>query len=208
MIRQSSLPPYWFRLPPGFHDIEPGDRASLNAIVEVLGSPDAQHELPQLIDALEGLAEHDVVHTALGFHPEQPVGVTTSLFSLTVRRVDQPNPRLAAARTALSIANSPLWTQADRRFIDLPSALPCCLVAGIISVPDVDQRLFQARIATAHPDGLHLLVLDMTSASTQHADAYTDILEAVVHTLCFSDPDPEPSAPGPAQTSRILDVLL
>ncbi|MFJ3826541.1 hypothetical protein ACIPWI_01105 [Streptomyces sp. NPDC090046] len=206
MTQQSSVPPYWFRLPPGFHDIGPGDRASLNAFAEVLDSADAQQKLSHLMDALEGLTEHDVVHTALGFHPEQPVGVTTSLFSLTVRRVDQPNPRLAVARTALSIANSPLWTNADRRFIDLPSTLPCYLVAGIISVPDVKHHLFQARVATVHPDGFHLLFLDLTSTSTQHADAYTDILEAVAHTLRFSDP--EPSAPAAAGTSRILDVLL
>ncbi|MDX3533534.1 hypothetical protein PV721_03935 [Streptomyces sp. MB09-01] len=57
-----------------------------------------------------------------------------------------------------------------------------------------------------HPDGLHLLVLDLTSASTQHADAYTDILEAVAHTVLFTDP--EPSTPTATKTSRVLEVLL
>ncbi|MFA7763825.1 hypothetical protein [Streptomyces sp. NRRL S-448] len=158
------------------------------------------------MDELEELAGHDVVHTALGFHPEEPIGVATSLFSLTIRRVEQPNPRLAVARTALAIARSTLWTSSVRRFIDLPSALPCCLVAGIISVPDIGHPLFQARIATVHLDGRHLLVLDLTSAYTQHAAAYTDILEAVAHTLQFTDPDP--SVPKATGTSRILEVLL
>ncbi|MFG2988834.1 hypothetical protein ACGFZK_05940 [Streptomyces sp. NPDC048257] len=206
MTQQSIAPPVWFRLPPGFHDIGPGDRASLDAFAEALRSLAAQRELSRLMDGLEELAGHDVVHTAFGFHPEEPVGVTTSLFSLTVRKVEQPNPRLAVARTALAIARSPLWASTDRRFVDLPSTLPCCLVTGVLSVPDVEHRLFQARVATAHPDGLHLLVLDLTSASTQHADAYSDILEAVAHTLCFSDPDP--GAPTAAGTSRILEVLL
>lgn len=206
VTHQNSVPSVWFRLPPGFHHIGPGDRASLKSFAEALGSSDAQRELSQLMDAMEELAGHDVVHTALGFHPEEPVGVTTSLFSLTVRRVEQPNPRLTVARTALAIARSSLWTNSIRRFIDLPSALPCCLVAGIISVPDVEHRLFQARVATVHPDGFHLLVLDLTSASTQHADAYTDILEAVAHTVLFSDPNP--SVPTAAATSRILEVLL
>lgn len=205
MTQQGSIPPIWFRLPPGFHDIGPGDRASLNTFAEALGSPEAQRDLSQLMDGLEELTGHDVVHTALGFHPEEPVGVTTSLFSLTIRRAEQPNPKLTVARSALAIARSALWTSSLRRFIDLPSALPCCLVAGAISVPDVEHRLFQARVATVHPDGLHLLVLDLTSASTQHADAYTDILEAVAHTLSFSDPDPSP--PTTAGTSRILEVL-
>ncbi|WP_329097522.1 hypothetical protein [Streptomyces sp. NBC_01439] len=158
------------------------------------------------MDGLQELAGHDVVHTALGFHPEDPAGVATSLFSLTIRRIEQPNPRLAVARAALAIARSPLWTSAVRRFIDLPSALPCSLVAGIISVADVERHLFQARVAMVHPDGLHLLVLDLTSACTEHAAAYTDILEAVAHTLQFTDPDP--SAPKASGTSRILEVLL
>ncbi|MFF4428742.1 hypothetical protein ACFYZ4_06170 [Streptomyces sp. NPDC001513] len=206
MTHQRNMPPVWFRLPPGFHDIGPDDRASLLAVAEALGSPDAHQELSQLADGLEELAGHDVLHTAIGFHPEEPLGVATSLFSLTIQRAEKPNPRLTVARTALAIAHSSLWESSIRRFIDLPSALPCCLVAGIISVPNVEQRLFQARVATVHPDGLHLLVLDLTSASTQHAEAYTDILEAVAHTLLFTDP--EPSAPTATGTSRILEVLL
>ncbi|MER6250279.1 hypothetical protein ABT224_02615 [Streptomyces sp. NPDC001584] len=206
MTQKSSLPPVWFRLPPGFHDIGPGDAASLDALAEASDSSAAQAELSELMDGLEELAGHDVVHTALGFHPEEPVGVTTSLFSLTIRRVEQPNPRLAVARTALAIARSTLWTSSVRRFIDLPSTLPCCLVAGVISVPGIDHHLFQARVATVHPDGLHLLVLDLTSACTEYAAAYTDILEAVAHTLQFTDPDP--IAPKATGTSRLLEVLL
>ncbi|MFE5624757.1 hypothetical protein ACFQ8S_22095 [Streptomyces virginiae] len=206
MTRQIPTPPVWFRLPPGFHDIGPEDRSALDAFAEALGSPDAQRELSQLIDGLEELSDHHVVHTAIGLHPEEPVGIATSLFSLSVQPAEQPNPRLTVARTGLGIARSPHWTSSVRRFIDLASGLPCCLVAGTISVPDVEHRLFQARVATVPPDGLHLVVLDLTSASTQHADAYTDILEAVAHTILFSDP--EASAPKTAGTSRILEVLL
>ncbi|MFD7263611.1 hypothetical protein [Streptomyces sp. NPDC059874] len=173
---------------------------------EALGSPASQRELAQLMDSLEELAGHDVVTTAIGFHPEESIGVATSLFSLTIRRAEQPNPRLTVARAALTLARSPLWTSSVRRVVDLPSTLPCCLVTGIISVPDVEQQLFQARLATVHSDGLHLLVLDLTSASAQHAEAYTDILEAIAHTICFSDPDLRP--PTAAGTSRILEVLL
>lgn len=206
MTPQSTIPTVWFRLPPGFHNIGLDDRASLNLFADALGGPAAQQELAQLMDGLEQLAGHDVVATAFGFHPEEPMGVATSLFSLTIRGVEQPNPRLTVARTALALARSPLWSSSIRRFVDLPSALPCCLVAGTISVPNVEQELFQARLATVHPDGLHLLVLDLTSASTHHGEAYTDILEAIAHTLCFSDPDPRP--PTAAETSRILEVLL
>ncbi|MFG2973765.1 hypothetical protein ACGFYY_12255 [Streptomyces sp. NPDC048331] len=206
MTQQSSSPSVWFRLPPGFHDIGPGDAASLDAFAEALGSPAAQEDLSRLVDGLEGLAAHDVVHTALGFHPEAPVGVTTSLFSLAIRPIGQPNPQLAVARTALAIARSTLWTSSVSKFIEVPSALPCCLVAGTISVPGIEHHLFQARVATVHPNGSHLLILDLTSASTQYADAYTDIIEAVAHTLAFADP--EASAPTAAGSSRILEALL
>ncbi|WP_143568788.1 MULTISPECIES: hypothetical protein [Streptomyces] len=206
MTHQRSAPPVWFRLPPGFHDIGPGDRPALHAFAEALGSSGAHQELSKLMDGLEKLADHDVVHTAIGFHPEEPVGVATSLFSLAVRPTGQPNPRLTVARTALAIARSPHWTRSIRRFIDLPSGLPCCLVAGTISVPDVEHRLFQARVATVYPDGLHLLVFDITSASTQHAEAYTDILEAVAGTALFADPESGTSKAG--GSSRLLEVLL
>ncbi len=205
MTREVSTPPIWLRLPPGFYDIGPADGPALDAFAGALGGSDAQRELSQLIDGLEELADHDVVHTAIGLHPEEPVGIATSLFSLTVRPAEQSNPRLTVTRAGLGIARSPHSTSSTRRFIDLPSGLPCCLVAGTISVPNVEHRLFQARVATVPPDGLHLLVLDLTSASAQHAAAYTDILEAVAHTILFSDPGE--SAPK-AGTSRILEVLL
>ncbi|OKI71189.1 hypothetical protein [Streptomyces sp. MJM1172] len=202
------MPTVWFRLPPGFYDIGPDDRAALEAMGEALGGPEAQLELSQLMNSLDELADHHVVHTAIGLHPDEPVGVSTSLFSLTLRSADHPSPRTATAQTAVAIARSGMWTRSTRRFLDLPSSLPCCLVAGNISVPGLGRELFQARVVTAHPSGSHVLVLDLTSAATHHADAYTEIIGAVTHTLSFSDPSPGPAPPSEARTSRILEVLL
>ncbi|MCY0950751.1 hypothetical protein [Streptomyces sp. H27-S2] len=70
----------------------------------------------------------------------------------------------------------------------------------------MEREVFQARIATCHPAGQHLLVLDLTSASGQHHEAYVDILEAIAHTLTFTDPNP--ASPSSPMTSRILDVCL
>ncbi|MFD9410033.1 hypothetical protein ACFWBN_23875 [Streptomyces sp. NPDC059989] len=181
----------------------------MDDIAAALGSPKAQQDLAALMDGLEELAEHHVVYTALGMHPDEPGGVSTSLFSLTVRPCEPGNLRLNVARMALAIAQSALWNTSMRRLIDLTSTLPCYLIAGSISVPGTEQHLFQAKVATAHADGLHILVLDLTSAAIQHADAYTDIVEAITHTISFSDPDPSPpSPPSPPKTSRILEVLL
>ncbi|MGW6705425.1 hypothetical protein ACWGDE_11110 [Streptomyces sp. NPDC054956] len=202
-----ALPPVWFRLPPGFHDIGRADRAALNEVAEALGVPEAGRQLARLMDGLDALAGHHVVHTSIGLHPDEPEGLSASLFSLAVLRAGHPNPRVSVARAALAVAGSALWSGSTRRFVDLASELPCALVAGVISVPGVERGLFQARAVTVHPEGRHVLVLDLTSAATGHAEAYTTILEAVTHTIAFQDPSPGPRPPGAAGTSRVLELL-
>ncbi|WP_392897632.1 hypothetical protein [Streptomyces sp. LN699] len=203
-----TTPPIWYRLPPGFHDVGPHDRAALIDIAADLGSSRAQDELTDLTDRLSQLSAHQVVCTSIGLHPDELNGVSTSLFSVSIRRMDGSNPALMVARTALDITRSELWRNSTRRFIDLPSALPCCLISGTLSLPKTEQHVFQARVVTAHPDGLHVLILDLTSASIEHSEAYTDILEAVTHTVCFSDPLPAPESPTTTRPSRISEVLL
>ncbi|MER5774522.1 hypothetical protein ABT144_09540 [Streptomyces sp. NPDC002039] len=205
MTSDTDMPPLWFRLPPGFHDIGPGDRTLLDAMAEALNSPDAQRELGQLMDGLRELTDHQVVHTAIGLHPDETNGVATSLFSLTAKPSPDPHPRLDVARAALAITRSGVWSSSAGRAIDLPSSLPCCLITGTIALPDTGQEMFQARVVTTHACASYVLVLDITSAATHYAEAYGDILEAIAHTLTFSDPTPSSSS-GP-QTSRLLEVL-
>ncbi|OKK22460.1 hypothetical protein AMK16_04835 [Streptomyces sp. CB00455] len=159
------------------------------------------------MDGLDQLARHDVVHAALGMHPDGITGLSSSLFSLAIRPAEPSRLHLTVAREALAAARSPLWKSSTRRIVDLPSELPCYLVAGTISVPGIEQPLFQAKVTTAHADGLHFLVLDLTSAALQYLDSYTEIIEAITHTISFSDPEPKPAPPGPPATSRILEVL-
>ncbi|MFD3779071.1 hypothetical protein [Streptomyces sp. NPDC058612] len=204
MINAGSAP-VWFRLPPGFHDVHPSDRDALDSFADALNSSAAQQELARLMDALHDLANLQVVHTALGLHPDEQGDVATSVFAMAVRPAETDNLRLTVARTALAISQSTLWSPTTRRLIDLPSGLPCYLVAGTISVPTAEQQLFQAKVVMPHADGNHLLALDLTSAETRYGDAYIDILEAIAHTVSFTDPDPDPV---PTATSRILEVLL
>lgn len=200
-------PPLWFRLPPGFHDVSPVDRTALTELAGALDSPEAQRELTALMDGLEQLAGHHVVHTALGLHPDESTGLCSSVFSLTVLPAASGSARLDAARIALAASQSSLLSSPVRRQVELPSGQPCYVVAGTISVLDSQEQLFQARIITPHSDAPHVVVLDLTSAAVHHAEAYTDILEAVALTVTFSDPAPAPPGPHPG-TSRILEVLL
>lgn len=206
MKSDDTMPPLWFRLPPGFHDISPSDRPALEAVAAALESSAAQHDIAQLMKGLDSLHTHDVAYTSIGLHPDDPAGIATSVFSLTVRPAQHPNPRVSVARTGLAIARSALWRDPARRLIDLPSGLPCCLVAGLISLDGAADHLFQARIVTTDQQGQHTLILDLTSAAVGHADAYTSILEGITHTLSFTDPNPRPAEP--TRSSRLLEVLL
>ncbi|MFE4260821.1 hypothetical protein [Streptomyces sp. NPDC056883] len=235
-----AVPPVWFRLPPGFHDIGPEDRGALEEVAGVLeglaglgdgtdpaagaaagvtaGAPagtGAGSQLALLMDRLDELAGHPglhLVHTAIGLHPEGPEAVSTSLFSLSVRPAEEPGSGTGAAagvaRTALALARSAPGSGSTRRFVELASGLPCALVCGVVPASGTDRGLFQARAVTAHPEGRHLFLLDLTSAATEHAGAYTAILEAVAHTISFADPGPrKPGPQGGAGTSRILELL-
>ncbi|MFB7177232.1 hypothetical protein ACFCYI_05960 [Streptomyces sp. NPDC056257] len=207
-MNDEAVPPLWFRLPPGFHTVSPDGRNALEGMADALESPEAKTDIARLMGGLEGLSGHHVVHTSIGLHPDDVLGVSTSFFSLTVRRAQHPNPGVAVAQTSLAISRSALWCDAARTVIELPSSLPCYLVAGLISLPGVDDRLFQARAITADAQGRHVLILDLTSAAIGNSEAYTSILEAITYTIAFSDPDPEASPRPPAGTSRILEVLL
>ncbi|MEU9081261.1 hypothetical protein [Streptomyces sp. NPDC048357] len=209
-MNDETVPPLWFRLPPGFHTISPDDRHALECMADALESTEARTDIARLMGGLDGLSGHHIVHTSIGLHPDDVLGVSTSFFSLTVRRAQHPNPGVAVAQTSLAISRSALWREATRTVIELPSSLPCYLVAGLISPPGVDDRLFQAKAITTDEEGRHVLILDLTSAAIGNSEAYTSILEAITYTIAFSDPDPDPEAspPPPAGTSRILEVLL
>ncbi|MCM1967260.1 MULTISPECIES: hypothetical protein [unclassified Streptomyces] len=233
-MTRHAVPPVWFRLPPGFHDIGPEDRGALEEVAGVLealadfgdgtdaaaaagaaAGTGAGAQLALLMDRLDELAGQPglhLVHTAVGLHPEGPEAVSTSLFSLSVRPAEEPGSATGAAagvaRTALALARSAPGGGSTRSFVELASGLPCALVCGVVPASGTDRGLFQARAVTAHPEGRHLFLLDLTSAATEHAGAYTAILEAVAHTLSFADPRARtPGPPGGAGTSRILELL-
>ncbi|MEV7611749.1 hypothetical protein [Streptomyces sp. NPDC089799] len=196
-----AFPPLWFRLPPGFYDIGPDDRPALEGTA-ALASGLAQLQVAQLLEQLDSLAQQQVLHTAIGLHPDDTSGLCSSLFSLSCRRTPAGNAQLAVARIALGIAKSPLWEESTCRFVDLPLSPSCCLATGTLALKQLERAVFQSRAALAHPDGQHVLIFDLTSASTEYKEAYTDMLEAIIHTASFTDPTPI------AQTSRISELLL
>ncbi|MER5884788.1 hypothetical protein ABT160_13240 [Streptomyces sp. NPDC001941] len=225
-------PPLWFRTPPGFHDLAAVSREALGDVLDELAGvlPDdpasterVRREGEALLGLLAALREAGAAYAALGWHPDQADGVSTSLLSLTVVGGSAPTGRATAARAALDIARCPMWSESDRRLFDLPDGTACALVSGRPAPPpgDVPGRagaarepapLFQARAVVPYPSGPHAAVLDLTSTSVRHSEAYTDILEAIACTISFTDPEPGPADTRPGRTgatrsSRILEAL-
>ncbi|MFC5155047.1 hypothetical protein [Streptomyces amakusaensis] len=210
-------------MPPGYHSLDRIDLDSLEEVTTSLLAPvldstaaveatirDAR-TLVTLLHEMRGLGS---VYTAMGVHPDEAYGTSLSLLSLSVVETASPTRNLTTARSGLALADSPLWSDSTRRFVELPIG-PAALVAGSLAVPSREALsavgitaeptgIFQARLAVACPDGGHCAVADLTSAAVHHSEAYTDILEAIARTLSFSEPAPD--APV-RRHSRIQDLI-
>ncbi|MFD9725439.1 hypothetical protein [Streptomyces sp. NPDC059072] len=111
-MNSETAPPVWFRLPPGFHDVSPRDRGALEDVANALGGPVAVGTLAPLMDLMDLLPAHGVVHTAIGLHPDDLMGIATSLFSLTIRQAEHANPRVSpeSRRRIYKGVTSSSWT--------------------------------------------------------------------------------------------------
>ncbi|MEU7278141.1 hypothetical protein AB0A69_05020 [Streptomyces sp. NPDC045431] len=226
MSTKDNAPPVWFRLPPGFHSLETITdeglmRAVTSVVTPLLGqSPEADQALRDarvLTELITALFEQGTAFLAFGLHPDGAHGACMSLFSLSTISTAAPSPHVAAARTGITLADSSAWRTRNCRLLELPSGIPAAMVAGTLAPPmDLVQRagisprageVFQARIAVPYPSGSHVVVADLASAATRHADSYTDILEGIAHTLSFSHPEDDSNAASAAPTSRLLEFL-
>ncbi|MFI2213314.1 hypothetical protein [Streptomyces sp. NPDC020141] len=218
-----SLPRMWFRLPPGYCAL---DGISLDMLEETTTSllapilenaPAVQATLRDaqtLVALLQEMREHGNVYTALGAHPDEVLGTSMSLFSLSMAETSSPSRTLTVARSALAVADSPLWGDCTRRLVELPIG-PAALVTGSLALPSREAlvamgiaseptEIFQARLVVACPAGTHCAVADLTSAAVHHAESYTDILEGIARTMSFT----EPTAEAPVRRhSRIQDLI-
>jgi hypothetical protein len=220
----TTVPPLWFRLPPGYyecHDFGPADHEEIASALlsAVLNDPadvdSARRQLATASNLLHAMRHEETVHLSLGVHPDEQ-GAALSVFGISVSRIEWRPAAMAVAQSALALADSPRWSSNAGRLLDLPSGQPAALVSGTLSAPP--RRLlqsagivaepcetFQARLTVPFPTGTHVAVADITSAATRHAAAYTDILEAIAGTISFTSPSP-PSSP-PQRPSRLLELF-
>ncbi|MFD4143571.1 hypothetical protein [Streptomyces sp. NPDC058572] len=220
----NSQPPLWFRLPPGYHNLDAIgateiEQVSLAVLPLVLENEQfVERAHTELRTVLELISRLDIgaAHASIGVHPDGENGASVSLFSLSVTEIEARTPALAAAQGALAVADSSIWQAHTCRFIGLPAGVPAGLVVGLLSPPPVELlehagicapvcEVFQARLTVPFPTGRHLAVADLTSTATRHADSYTDILECIAGTMAFADPEMS-TAPAPRH-SRILELF-
>ncbi|WP_433572963.1 hypothetical protein [Streptomyces sp. CA-251247] len=222
--RSPNPPPMWFRLPPGYHSLDDVtldelEHATTAVLAPILDGTDvverALVDAQVLVELLATVREGRSMLASIGVHPDGSDGTSLSIFTLAMITNSAPTRILAVAESALSIVESPLWRAHTRKLLEL-SVGPAALVAGTLAAPPpatlrqmgitvepID--VFQARLTFSCPGSQHVAVADLTSAATRHADSYTDILEAIGHTMTFTPPHPV-EAPAP-RASRILELF-
>ncbi|MFK4227475.1 hypothetical protein [Streptomyces sp. NPDC019890] len=216
----------WFRLPPGFIDLEPGawealearmsdDLAFLHQDARLRGelSPRAR----VLLELLADLYDQGMMHLAFGIHTGVGQGVCTSVLSLSDVPTDAATHALAAAQCGLQLVAHPFGTVLRRDLVDLPCDMPAALVTCLLpeppdhvreksaEIPSSGSCVFQARLGIVRPSGSRIVLIDLTTTEVELADEYTEILLGIGRTISFTDPTPQSSAP--MRHSRVLEVL-
>lgn len=215
----------WFRLPPGFIDLEPGAWDELEArMSDNLAFLHQDARLPGersprarvLLELLADLYDQGMMHLAFGIHTGAGQGVCTSVFSLSDVPTNAATQVLAAAQCGLQLAAHPFGTVLRRELVDLPCRMPAALVTCLLpeppdhvekraEIPSPGSGVFQARLGIARPSGSRVVLIDLTTTEVELADEYTEILLGIGRTVSFTDPTPQPSAA--MRHSRVLEVL-
>ncbi|MGI5404080.1 hypothetical protein ACQEVG_32430 [Streptomyces sp. CA-135486] len=216
----------WFRLPPGFIDLEPGAWDELEArMSDGLAFLHQDARLPGersprarvFLELLADLYDQGMMHLAFGIHTGGSRGVCTSVFSLSDVPTNAATRVLAAAQCGLQLVAHPFGTVLRRDLVDLPCGMPAALVTCLLPEPPDHVRekhaetpsdgsgVFQARLGIARPSGSRVVLIDLTTTEVELADEYTEILLGIGRTVSFTDPTPQSAAP--MRHSRVLEVL-
>jgi hypothetical protein len=221
--QDASKPAFWYGLPVGYVSLDflpPAERL-MEIVNQLRGLPEQERDeadraLRLYAGIINLLNTNRVQECALGMHPDDAGGFTTSVF--TVSTVLTPgSAKLVVAGLAGSAADSP--DEGMR-----PLGLPCGL--GYLSEkrapaprssrhPErsdaASSHIWQGTVAVAAPSAPELIVLQMVTPDLDSADDYRNILLGIARTLTFTDPaqsmaadeDQEPKAPtGAAAAMR------
>ncbi|MFG3180456.1 hypothetical protein [Streptomyces sp. JHA19] len=206
-------PSFWYGLPHGYVriDLDPPLAGVVELVRQALALPDGERDRAEEVlrfyaATVGALKAQHVQSCALGLHPNDDGGLTSSVLTVSALPTSGAHAKLVIASLAGKADDSP---DVGLR----PLRLPCGL--GFIaeerrrtlapggSNEDGDSPrsgwVWQGTVAVTGPGGQDIVMIQLVTEAVDQADDYRDVLLGIAHTLTYADPS-QP-APGTAQDS-------
>ncbi|MFK4103437.1 hypothetical protein ACI2L1_25840 [Streptomyces sp. NPDC019531] len=219
---ETAPPAFRFQVQPEFHGIPLGvgtDEAAFDAQMAAFardywGGQEEREPLRALTAALYGtnsqhLASEGAVYSAMGVFPvgggadgtEPPARVSRCTLLVSVQDLDNPDPVLAAAGIAETLARGK--DSGDVLPVRLPAGPAVVHLSGtrmVWELPDGGQERFAIRIEVwlPFPDENRVLLMSLSTADVQDLYMYQAILADIADTVAF----------GEVEEARKEEVLL
>jgi len=192
---------FWYGLPVGYVslDLEPPAERVMGIVHQLRTLPEqerseADRALRLYAGIVSQLNANRVQECALGVHPNDSDGFTTSVFTLSTLPTGGSSAKLVVAGLAGRAADG---RDEDMRPLDLPCGVGFLAekrppAPRSSQQPEADDvlpgHLWQGTIAVAEPSSPELIVLQMVTPDLDFVDAYRDVLLGIARTLTFTDP--------------------
>ncbi|MBT2510758.1 hypothetical protein J7I98_34045 [Streptomyces sp. ISL-98] len=218
-------PAFWYGLPVGYMslDLLPPAERLMEIINQLRGLPEQERDeadraLRLYAGIISLLNTNRVQECALGVHPDDAGGFTTSVFTVSTLPTSG-SAKLVVAGLAGSAADGP---DEGMRPLELPCGVgflaekrsPAPRSSRHPERSDAaSSHIWQGTVAVAAPSTPELIVLQMVTPDLDSADDYRNILLGIARTLTFTDParamaadeDREPEAPTGASAAMRND---
>ncbi|MFF3908461.1 hypothetical protein ACFYZJ_21310 [Streptomyces sp. NPDC001848] len=195
-------PLLWYGLPHGYLqlDLDPPVERVVELIKQVLSLPDELRDraerVVQFYTGVVGLLNaQNVLGCALGLHPDDAGGVTSSVLTVSSFPTSGANAKLVLASLAGSAADRP---DEGMRPLELPCGVgflaekrrraPATSTSSEAGDASPEVMVWQGTVAVTGPGTDDIILLQLVTAAVDLADSYRDVLLGVAHTLTFTDP--------------------
>ncbi|GAA3074878.1 hypothetical protein [Streptomyces glomeratus] len=195
-------PVLWYGLPYGYLqlDLDPPVERVVELIKQVLSLPDDLRDRAERVvrfyTGVVGLLNaQNVLGCAMGLHPDEGDGFTSSVLTVSTFPVTADNAKLVLASLAGTAADRP---DEGMRPLELPCGTgflaekrrraPAPGVPPEGSDTPLEGTVWQGTVAVTGPGTRDIAVVQLVTSAVDLADSYRDVLLGVAHTLSFTDP--------------------
>ncbi|MFE1175069.1 hypothetical protein [Streptomyces sp. NPDC058773] len=211
------IPAYWYGIPYGYLplDLDPPVEQLTALVNRILGLPEkakdqAERVLRFYAGVVTTLNSHNVQGCAIGLHPDDEGGFTSSVLTFSTVAAPGVNATLVLANMAVAAAEDP---DKDVQPLELPCGTGFLAAETRHTVapgmpPEEDGSLheepvWQGAIAATGPGTSDIVVVQLVTAALEMADDYRDVLLAVGHSLSFYDPSPAEKTGGGGSVGQV-----